>query len=317
MAGQTDHAFRLLCRQMGGCGLVCTGLVSARALHFGSSRSRTLDLLDWRPDEGPVAVQLFGSDPGEMAEAARVVVEAGARVVDLNMGCQVPKVAGPGGGASLLRQPARAREIMRAVVEGLPVPVTVKLRAGWEPGDLAGREIACAAAECGVAAVTVHGRSATQGFSGSADCQAIASIVRAVPGLPVFGNGDVRNATQARRMLELTGCAGVMIGRAALGAPWIFRGIQHELCTGRPLPPPDRARRAAMAWRHARLTLASTRLPEDRAIRELRGQLSHYELDRPGQRSVRDALVRAGTLEDLRAVLAPLAGDDEAPCLGA
>ncbi len=306
MAGQTNHAFRLLCHQLGGCGLVCSELVSARAMRFRSSRSRTMDLLDWRPDEGPVAVQLFGSDPGEMAEAARAVVAAGARVVDVNMGCQVPKVARQGGGASLLRQPALARDILCAVVEGLPVPVTVKLRAGWEPGDRTALEVARAAAECGVAALTVHGRTALDGFAGLADWQAIADIVRAVPGLPVIGNGDVGNAAQARRMLEQTGCAGIMIGRAALGAPWIFQQIERELRTGRPHLPPDRAGRAAVAWRHAQMTLTTTRLPATRALRELRGQLSHYDLDLPGERVVRDALVRARTLEDLETALLPL-----------
>ncbi len=312
MAGYTNHAFRLLCRQEGGCGLTFSELVSARALRFRSSRSRTLDLLDWRPEEGPVAVQLFGSEPVELAEAARVVVEAGARVVDLNMGCWVPKVARQGGGAALLRDPEKAREVMRAVVEGLPVPVTVKLRAGWGDGEATAERIARAAAECGVAAVTVHGRTASEGFAGPADWEAIARVVRAVPGLPVIGNGDVGNAAQARQMMQQTGCAGVMIGRAALGAPWLFRQVEHELRTGQPLPPPDRAGRAAVAWRHARLTLATTRLPAAQAVQELRGQLSRYQLDLPGQSCVRDALVRARSLEDLQVLLEPLAGGETA-----
>jgi len=307
LAGHTNHAFRLVCRQQGGLGLACSELISARALQFLSSRSRTLELFDWRPDEGPVAVQIFGAEPGEMADAAGKVVQAGAAVVDVNMGCWVPKVARGGGGAGLLRDPVRASEIMHAVVEAVRVPVTVKVRAGWDASIGSAVEIARLAAARGVAAVTVHARHAVQGFSGAADWRAITEVVRAVPEVPVIGNGDVTSPADARRMLTETGCAGVMIGRAALGSPWIFRQVEHELRTGEVLPAPGRAQRAAVALQHARGLLATTRMPPNRAIRELRGQLLHYALDLPGQTCVRDALVRVNTPEELNQLLATLA----------
>ncbi len=309
MAGHTNHAFRLVCREQGGLGLACSELVSARALQFLSSRSRTLDLFDWRPEEGPVAVQIFGAEPEEMADAARKVVQAGAAVVDVNMGCWVPKVARQGSGAGLLRDPERAAEILQAVVEAVEVPVTAKLRSGWDAGSDSAVEIAHLAAACGVAAVTVHARHAVQGFSGAADWRAITEVVRAVPEVPVIGNGDVTSPTDARRMLVETGCAGVMIGRAALGSPWIFRQVEHELRTGDPLPEPERTERAKVALQHAQRLLATTRMPAKRAIRELRGQLLHYALDLPGQTCMRDALVRVDTPEELMALLTPLAQD--------
>lgn len=306
MAGQTNHAFRRICREQGGLGLASSELLSARALQFLSSRSRTLDLFDWTPEEGPVAVQIFGADPQEMAEAARRVVEAGAALVDLNMGCWVPKVARQGGGAGLMRDPARAARVLQAVVEAVEVPVTVKVRAGWDARTGSAVEIARLAADCGVAAVTVHARHAVQGFSGRADWQAITEVVRAIPSVPVIGNGDVTCPAEARGMLLQTGCAGLMIGRAALGSPWIFRQIEHELRTGEPLPGPGLAERAAVALQQARCLLATTRMPARRAIRELRGQLLHYSLDLPGQTRVREALVRVETPEELDALLAPL-----------
>ncbi|MGI5844009.1 MAG: tRNA dihydrouridine synthase DusB [Candidatus Xenobium sp.] len=306
MAGQTDHAFRQVCREQGGLGLATSELVSARALKFPSSRSRTLELFDWRPEEGPVAVQICGAEPEEMADAAREVVQAGAAVVDVNMGCWVPKVARQGGGAGLLRDPERATEVLRAVVKAVEVPVTVKIRAGWDAGSLSAVEIARRAADCGVAGVTVHARHAMQGMSGLADWQIITRVVRAVPEVPVIGNGDVTSPAEARRMLVETGCAGVMIGRAALGSPWVFRRVEHELRTGLPLPEPDRSERATVALHHARKMLLTTRIPASRAIRKLRGQLLPYALDPSGTTDVRDALVRIETPEELMELLTPL-----------
>lgn len=308
MAGHTNHAFRRLCREEGGCGLVCSELLSARAMHYKSSRSRTLDLLDWTPEEHPLAVQLFGSDPREMAEAARMVASTGASVVDVNMGCWVPKVARKGGGAGLLRDVDAARAVVQAVVQAVDIPVTVKVRLGWEAGERTAVAFARAAASCGVAGLTVHGRTAAQGFEGDADWGGIAEVVEAVPGLPVIGNGDVASPADARRLLERTGCAGVMIGRAALGAPWIFRHVEHGLRTGEDLPEPDLAARARVALRHARLALGTSRLPEAQVVQELRGQLSRYRLDAPGQTVVRNALVRAASAQALEEFLESLAG---------
>lgn len=304
MAGQTNHAFRMLVREQGGCGLVCSELISSNALQHRSSDRRSRELFNWTSAESPVAVQLFGGDPAVMAEAARVVADLGADVVDINMGCWVPKVAKKGGGAGLLRDVCTARAVVEAVVKAVSVPVTVKVRVGWDHGERTAAPFAKAAAEVGVAAVAVHGRTAAQGFTGQADWDAIAEVVQAVPGLPVFGNGDVFSAADARRMLAQTGCAGVMIGRAALGAPWIFRHIEHELRTGEALPEPTREERRAVALRHALLTLETSLLVEKQALLELRGQLCRYRLDDPGSTEVRDALVRVSSRADLERILA-------------
>ncbi len=306
MAGQTNHAFRTLCRKMGGCGLVCTELISSTALQYKSSRKRTLQRFDWHADESPFAVQLFGSDPYEMAEAARLVVGQGADIVDINMGCWVPKVAKKGGGAALLKDVCTAAAVVEAVVQAVEVPVTVKVRSGWSAENPTAVEFARVAEQIGVAAVTVHARYAEQGFQGRADWSMIRQVKDALREIPVIGNGDVTNAEDARRMFAETGCDAVMIGRAALGNPWIFRQIMHELETGLPLPEPSIAERAAAALEQARLTLETTALAPIVAIRELRGQLIKYIVAMPDATSVREGIIRAESLAEIEAALAPL-----------
>ncbi|HUN09693.1 MAG TPA: tRNA dihydrouridine synthase DusB [Aggregatilineales bacterium] len=306
MAGHSNHAFRTLCRELGGCGLVCTELVSSNVIHQ-SGVKRTAHKFDWTPDETPIAVQLFGNDPAAMAEAARAVVEHGAQIVDINMGCWVPKVAGKGGGAALLKDVPTATAVVEAVVKAVAptVPVTVKVRSGWEPGEVTAIPFARAAEQCGVAAIAVHGRFAQQGFHGEADWDVIRQIKELVS-IPVIGNGDVTDAQSAARMLALTGCDGVMLGRAALGRPWIFRHIAHALSTGEELPEPTRGERAALALRHAHLSVQTSHLPEKVAVWELRGQLTKYDLDVPGTVAVRDALLRTESLAQIEDVLLPL-----------
>ncbi len=307
MAGQTNHPFRVLCKEYGGVGLVCTELVSSQALEQKGSRERSLELFDWSPAESPVAVQLFGCKPRLMAEAARLVEERGAEIVDINMGCWVPKVAKKGGGAALLRDVEKAVEVVRAVCEAVEIPVTAKVRSGWTEPELTAVDFAQGAESVGVAAVAVHARYADQGFTGRADLEVIARVVEACATIPVIGNGDAGCAESVRRMLKETRCHGVMIGRAALGRPWLFRDLIEELETGRRAEEPDRAARAACAWRHAQITAATTPKPLKVAFREIRGQLSRYRLDAPGCTRVRDALVRVETLEDVAGILAPLA----------
>ncbi len=308
MAGHSNHAFRTLCRELGGCGLVCTELVSSNVIHQ-SGVKRTAHKFDWTPDETPIAVQLFGNDPAAMAEAARAVVEHGAQIVDINMGCWVPKVAGKGGGAALLKDVCTATAVVEAVVRAVEVPVTVKVRSGWEPGQVTAIPFARAAEQCGVAAIAVHGRFAQQGFQGEADWDVIRQIKELVS-IPVIGNGDVTDARSAARMLALTGCDGVMLGRAALGRPWIFRHITHALATGEELLEPTRSERAALALRHAWLSVQTSHLPENVAVWELRGQLTKYDLDKPGSVAVRDALLRTESLAQIEAVLLPLCGEE-------
>ncbi len=306
MAGHTNHAFRRLVREIGGCGLVCTELISSNAMQYHGSRQRTLDRFDWTPDETPFAVQLFGHDPDHMAAAAQVVEDSGADLIDINMGCWVPKVAKKGGGAALLKDVDSAQAVVAAVVDAVSVPVTVKVRSGFEDGETTAIRFAQAAESVGAAAIAVHARYASQGFSGQADWSVIRQVKQVVDDIPVIGNGDVFSAADARAMFEQTGCDAVMIGRAALGKPWLFRAIEYELRTGEPLAPPSRAERAAYALRHADLTLATTTLPEAVAVRELRGQLSKYDLDRPGERFIRNRLVRVQTRAEVEAILRPL-----------
>ncbi len=306
MAGQTTYAFRALCRQLGGCGLVCTELISSTALQRKGARERTFQRFDWRAGESPVAVQLFGSDPRVMAEAARIVADHGADIVDINMGCWVPKVARRGGGAALLNDLPSAAAVVEAVARAVSLPVTVKVRAGWRSGQPTAIAFARAAEELGAQAVAVHGRYADQGFNGQADWEVIGQVKQAVRRIPVIGNGDVASAADVRRMVAQTGCDGVMIGRAALGRPWIFRQIAHELAAGAPLPAPSVQERAAAALWQAQLTLETTRLEPIVAIRELRGQLIKYCDGVPNAAAVRERIVQAESLDDIAAALAPL-----------
>ena len=301
MAGHSNYALRRLCRELGGCGLVCTELISSSIVK--NSRQRALQRFDWRASESPVAVQLFGVEPKVVAEAARVVVDHGADIVDINMGCWVPKIAKKGGGAALLRDVKGATAVVAEVVRAVDVPVTVKVRSGFEDGVVTAVPFAIAAEAVGAQAVAVHARFAGQGHGGDADWDVIAAVKAGTSGMPIIGNGDVHNGVDALRMLQETGCDGVMVGRAALGRPWIFQQITHFLDTGISLPEPSRAERARIALRHAQLTLETTYLPERQAILEMRGQISKYGLDDAGSLRVRNRLVRIETYTELEAIL--------------
>ena len=308
MAGHTNFALRSLCREIGGCGLVCTELISSSIVK--NSRNRALQRFDWQASESPVAVQLFGVEPAVVAEAARVVVDHGADIVDINMGCWVPKIAKTGGGAALMRDVKRATAVVEAVVKAVDVPVTVKVRSGFEDGIVTAVPFARAAEEVGAQAVAVHARFAGQGHGGSADWDVIAAVKDAVRHMPIIGNGDVHSGADAQRMLEHTGCDAVMVGRGALGRPWIFQQIATYLETGITPPEPARAQRARIALRHAQLTLQTTHLPEHVAVREMRGQISKYQLDRPGAARVRNRLVRIETYAELESILLEVASEE-------
>jgi nifR3 family TIM-barrel protein len=307
MAGQTNYAFRTLCRECGDCGMVCTELISSHALQYKASRNRTLQMFDWRADETPFAVQLFGSDPAMMAEAAQLVVEYGADIVDINMGCWVPKIARKcGAGAALLRDVDTATAVVEAVVNAVDVPVTVKIRNGWTIDNPTAIPFAIAAEQVGVKAIAIHARFASQRHDGSADWDYIRRVKEAETDIPIIGNGDIHCADDALRMMELTACDGVMIGRATLGNPWIFRQIAHEIRTGERLPDPTPSERGLMAIKQARLTLESTQMPPINAIRELRGQLLKYAEGLPYATRIRDGVMQSQSLTDIEAAFAPL-----------
>lgn len=301
MAGHTNYALRTLCRELGGCGLVCTELISSNIVK--NSRNRAIQYFDWREHESPFAVQLFGSDPEIVAESARVVVDYGADIVDINMGCWVPKVAKKGGGVALLRDVKTATAVVAAVVKAVNVPVTVKVRSGFEDGVVTAVPFAKAAEEVGAKAVAVHARFAKQGHTGDADWDVIRDVKQITTTMPIIGNGDVHSGADALRMMERTGCDGVMVGRGALGRPWIFNHIAHYLQTGETLPEPSRAERAKIALRHAQLSLETTRLPEKPAVMELRGQISKYKLDEEGSVKIRNRIVRIESYQELESIL--------------
>ncbi|MDH4101402.1 MAG: tRNA dihydrouridine synthase DusB, partial [Nitrospirota bacterium] len=236
MAGITNLPFRIICRGLG-AGLVVTELVSVEGLI--RKGHGTLELLDTRPEERPVAVQIFGSNPVSMAESARILSDMGCwDFIDINMGCPVRKVLKSGSGSALLKDLNLAERVAEAVVKASVVPVTAKIRSGWSPGRIVAPELAKRLEGVGVAAIAVHARTREQGFSGNADWSVIGRVKEAV-GIPVIGNGDVKSAADARRMIDTTGCDGVMIGRAARGNPWIFRETEQLLATGTPGPGPE------------------------------------------------------------------------------
>jgi nifR3 family TIM-barrel protein len=291
MADVTNGAFRRLAKRIGGPGLLVTELISTMAIHYKSAR--TFSMFDITADQHPIAVQLFGADPDIMAEAARVAVGEGADIIDINMGCWVPKVCKTGGGAAMMKDEAIACRVVEAIVKAVDVPVTIKTRAGWDYGHLATAGLAKKLEEVGVAAFALHARFAVQGHTGDADWNLIAGIKQAVS-KPVIGNGDVRTPQDAARMLAETGCDGIMIGRAAIGNPWILRDTIHYLRTGEMLPLPSWDERVVAALAHV-CDLAQT-LGEDRAVRHLRGQLPHYVRGYPGAARIRDEIHAATTI---------------------
>jgi tRNA-dihydrouridine synthase B len=232
MAGMTDTAFRRLVKRRGGCGLVVTEMVSSEGLVRGIDR--TLEYAEFTEEERPVAVQIFGGDPAKMARAAQVVEKMGADVVDVNMGCPVPKVAKHNAGCSLMREPEHAASIVRAMTRAVEIPVTVKMRAGWNDREVNAPDLARRMEDAGAAALAVHGRTAAQSYSGHADWDLISRVARAVS-IPVFGNGDCVEARELLERRRQAGVAGVLVGRGVLRNPWIFAQAD-ALALGRPVP---------------------------------------------------------------------------------
>lgn len=251
LAGYTNMPFRLAVRELGGLGLATTDLVNARALLRASRQ--TLELIDTCPADCPLCIQIYGANPKEMAEGAQWLENYGTSVIDINMGCPVHKVTKGGGGSAMMCTPDDTVRLVRTVVEAVKIPVTVKMRLGWDEGNWSAPFFAREFEQAGVAAVIIHGRTRAQGFSGQVNLDGIRAVVEAVERLPIIGNGDIRTIEDAERMLTYTGCAGISIGRGALLNPWIFRQLQAWEETGDPGPMPGYDDRLIFMSRHYHL----------------------------------------------------------------
>ncbi len=298
MAGVTDLPFRLLCREQG-AGLVCTEMVSAKAISFHNKNTEAL--LTTSPQERPVSLQLFGSDPDIISEMAAYIEERPFDILDINMGCPVPKVAGNGEGSALMRDPRLVGEIISKTVKAIKKPVTVKIRKGFTEQDVNAVEIARIAEMSGASAIVVHGRTREQYYSGKADWDIIRQVKEAVR-IPVIGNGDVDSPEKAAMMLEKTGCDGIMIGRAARGNPWLFGEIRTYLESGGLQPRPSKEEVRAMMLRHARMQIEYK--GDYIGIREMRKHISWYTAGYPGSAKLRGAINLVETYEELERLLA-------------
>ncbi len=236
LAGYTNLPFRLVARPLGGLGLATTDLVNARSLI--EKRRQALELIETRPDDQPLAVQIFGTVKEELCAAAQLLQSIGVSVVDLNMGCPVHKVVRGGGGSAMMREANKTVALVHALVESVKIPVTVKMRLGWDDATISAPFFAREFEQAGVAAVTIHGRTRAQGFSGSVNRPSIRAVVEAVERIPIIGNGDIRTVEDARTMFVETGCAAIGVGRGALLNPWIFRQCDAALVRGEPVVTP-------------------------------------------------------------------------------
>lgn len=293
MAGVSDLPFRLLCRQMG-AGLVCMEMVSAKAILYNNKN--TDSLMEIHPEELPVSLQLFGSDPDIISEQAKRIEERPFAILDINMGCPVPKVVNNGEGSALLKNPKLVEEILTKLVKAVNKPVTVKIRRGFDENSINAVEIARIAESCGVAAVAVHGRTREQYYSGKADWDTIAAVKDAVK-IPVIGNGDVDSPQAAEAILKHTGCDGVMIGRAAQGNPWIFRDVVAYLEKGVIPAPPTNAEKKEIILRHAALQLEYK--GEYTGVREMRKHLSWYTVGMPHSAKFRQTINTMESMDEL------------------
>ncbi|MHB9154404.1 MAG: tRNA dihydrouridine synthase DusB [Endomicrobiales bacterium] len=300
MAGITDLPFRTLAKE-GGAGLVCTEMVSARALAYGDRK--TLQLFTLSEQERPVSVQIFGSEPGSMAEAAKIVAGGGADIVDINMGCPVPKIVKSGAGARLIEGEALPARIMEAVVKSVRVPVTVKIRIGKNTGDNIAPRIIRLAGEAGVKMAVVHGRPASAGHSGKPDLKAVAEAVQGAR-IPVVGNGGITDELTAREFIAVTGCAGLMIGRSAIGDPGLFTRIEHFLSSGEVLPAPTWEDRIGYLKRHAALSAAY--YGENTGIIILRKVAPFYLKGLPNASRIRNSFNAITKLDELEGLLSSI-----------
>ena len=297
MAGVSDLPFRLLCREQG-AGLVCMEMVSAKAIAYHNRNTERLMEINDR--EHPVSLQLFGSEPDLMAEIAAQIEDKPFDILDINMGCPVPKIVGNGEGSALMKNPKLIEEIITKVSRAIKKPLTVKFRKGFDDAHVNAVEIAKIAEASGAAAVAVHGRTREQFYSGTADWEIIRQVKEAVS-IPVIGNGDVDSPEKAKALLDSTGCDGVMIGRAARGNPWLFHRVVEYLETGKLLDKPSGEEIKAMMLRHARMQVACK--GDYTGIREMRKHISWYTTGLPGSAKLRGKINSVESLQEMEELL--------------
>lgn len=290
LAGITDMAFRRVCRDFG-AGYCETEMVSARALSFNDKKS--LELMTLASDEHPCGIQLFGSEPGIMASAAKIAAGCGADIIDINMGCPAPKIVSNGSGASLMKNPRLCGEIVEAVKNAVDIPVTVKIRKGFDENSVTAVEVSCICEEKGADGIIVHGRTRSQYYSGACDLDIIRKVKESVS-VPVIGNGDIKDIQSAERALKRTGCDGLMVARGALGAPWIFKILNTYLETGQVISQPSKEDRLRVMLRHIELVCENK--GEHMGILQSRKHMAWYLKGFKGAASLRNEACVVSTL---------------------
>lgn len=306
MAGVTDLPFRVLCKEQG-AGLICMEMVSAKGIYYNNKNTESLLAIDER--EHPVSLQLFGSDPEIMSEMAKRIEHRPFDILDINMGCPVPKVVNNGDGSALMKNPILAGEIIEKTAKAIKKPLTVKIRKGFDDAHVNAVEMAHIAEESGAAAIAVHGRTREQYYSGKADWEIIRKVKEAVK-IPVIGNGDIFTPQDAYRMQQKTGCDGLMIARGAQGNPWIFAQINHFLETGEELPKPSPKEMVDMVLRHAKMQIAFK--GEFTGMREMRKHAAWYTGGYKHASRLRSLLNEVETYEQLEELLETFASYNEA-----
>lgn len=307
MAGVTDIVYRLLCRDFDPDVLLSTEMLSSKSLTFAHKNSKTHRhsmRMDIPQDDPLTGIQIFGHEPDVMAEAAKIAEDSGAKFIDINMGCPVPKITKGMDGAALMREPDLACDIVRQVIKAVNVPVTVKTRLGWCSESLNAPELALRFQDLGVKAMTIHGRTRAQKYSGEADWDGIAKVVAAIK-IPVFANGDIKTLDDAKEILETTGAAGMAIARATMGKPWFTKQVNHYIKTGEILADPSTEEKLKLALKHAKMLVEYK--GDNIGIRESRRHIVNYTAGLKGASKLRPKILAINSVEEAEGILNDLA----------